>query len=481
MNLHSSSPADFALSASNGNTATGTSASFTPPLGALVVVKLACDTTTSTASVATITPSGFTISQSQGGSAGFVQHVNRPSSTSGATGGHVVIASGVVTASASGTIAISLGSLGSTQNGARGRCFVEVWTGADTSSSRVDAVNEGSSTANAPTVTVTSTGRRTLGHAMAGDWNALGTPTTTDEGTGFTIASVYSGISVRKAANQTAPDVISFNVDAPGTSAADWNWVAVAFKVSPFRSLSSVAYASRTNMTISAPPSVVDGDNLLLFLFIFSNSGTYPDDPTPPSGFTAIVGPTQLRDAGAGRVKVGLYRKIASSESGSYSVTHATNNSAAVLYVSNGGTVNGLTLSSSNQNYNGSAWVPGGTTATVSGLTTPANDSAVVYFRSEYNLLGSLTPPSGTTPTFTERYDPDDSLLYVADGWLDTAGATGDKTQTATAEVPWLGILAAIGPLGTPDPGGGDGTVSISGSAITPGMQVPSVGTAVEL
>jgi hypothetical protein len=67
----------------------------------------------------------------------------------------------------------------------------------------------------------------------------------------------------------------------------------------------------------------------------------------------------------------------------------------------------------------------------IGGLTTPNNSALVVCAACAWDAIGAgAVPPTGTTPTFTERYDPGTGgVLYVSDGVLATAGATGDKTQ----------------------------------------------------
>jgi hypothetical protein len=76
----------------------------------------------------------------------------------------------------------------------------------------------------------------------------------------------------------------------------------------------------------------------------------------------------------------------------------------------------------------------------------------------------SLTAPTGTTPTFTERLDSSTTIIYVATGELAAAGATGNKTHTnsnTSGSSPWLTFMVAV-----ESPGGGvtlAGRVSLLG------------------
>jgi hypothetical protein len=58
----------------------------------------------------------------------------------------------------------------------------------------------------------------------------------------------------------------------------------------------------------------------------------------------------------------------------------------------------------------------------------------------------NLAAPAGTTPTFTERFEDTGHELYVADGVLSPASATGNKTHANNNQSgsPWMGSLIAI-------------------------------------
>lgn len=69
--------------------------------------------------------------------------------------------------------------------------------------------------------------------------------------------------------------------------------------------------------------------------------------------------------------------------------------------------------------------------AVAPGITTATNNSLVVNHMAHFRGDFTVTPPTGTTPTFTERVEFD--AVYQADGILATAGATGDKTSTISS------------------------------------------------
>jgi hypothetical protein len=58
--------------------------------------------------------------------------------------------------------------------------------------------------------------------------------------------------------------------------------------------------------------------------------------------------------------------------------------------------------------------------------------------------------PTGTTPTFVERYNSAASLFSISDGPVGAGVATGNKTQTATnadAVSAWAAFLIEFEPL----------------------------------
>ena len=208
-----------------------------------------------------------------------------------------------------------------------------------------------------------------------------------------------------------------------------------------FRSLSNMTYGSRTNTTITAPSGIVDGDILILALVI-GKSGSAPPAATLPAGFSTIQGPNET-ETGTFFVNRILAWKVASGESGSYTVTHASASSQGVMLCISG--ASGSTPVSSDNECND---VSDGQTTTALSITTPSNNSLVAFIAHNYaGYTGIASPPTGTTPTFTEQLDT--GLMYVATGVLATAGATGNKTQAngngAIGDM-WGAFLVAVGP-----------------------------------
>ncbi len=88
-----------------------------------------------------------------------------------------------------------------------------------------------------------------------------------------------------------------------------------------------------------------------------------------------------------------------------------------------------------------------GTTSTATGLTTSRDGSSVIFVEQDWgDTTNDLNPPTGTTPTFTERITGAIAIMYVADGVLATAGPTGDKaiTNNNVGNVPWQAALVAL-------------------------------------
>jgi hypothetical protein len=204
-----------------------------------------------------------------------------------------------------------------------------------------------------------------------------------------------------------------------------------------YRAVSFTSYASRTNTTINAPAGVTNGDVLIL---AFIAGGATPPTPTLPAGFTTIQGPTTETDGSFG-VSRTLAWKVASGEGASYTITHATASSAAVMVAISG--------ASSSTPVSSSAGGTGFTT-TAPSITTPADNSVVLFITHAWTFYGAADPPGGTTPTFTERLDDGTSIMYLASGVLATAGATGSishtNPNTVAATDHWGAFLVGVGP-----------------------------------
>lgn len=224
---------------------------------------------------------------------------------------------------------------------------------------------------------------------------------------------------------------------------------------SAFRSSNATTYASRTNTTLTAPAGIQNGDVLLIVHL--TGAVTTAPTATAPSGFNLVSGTYPVStSAGGFNVRVNIWYKIASGESGNYTVTHSSCSSQGYICAISGGS-SSQPASTTN---NGTA----STTTTALTLTTAGNDALVMFVSQDWgDFTNALTPPAGTTPTFSERFDTantQSSILYVADGVLASAGATGNKTITSnsggTSNSGWSGYLVAVEASGG---GGGSTTV----------------------
>lgn len=206
------------------------------------------------------------------------------------------------------------------------------------------------------------------------------------------------------------------------------------------RARTVLAAGTRTNSTLSAPAGLTDGDILVL---IWHEEGDVT--PTPPSGFAEWVSHAHSTDP----TQLFIWWKRASSESGSYTITHSSSWTEAWLGALSAQYETGDPADATATENDGSS-----TSITIPGLT-PAHDNAVII--AAYGTTGDRAKGAlgGTTPTFTEDYDSETNLA-VSIGTLATAGATGNKTSTISSSNPWNAAMVAIR-----EAGGGGGGLSI--------------------
>lgn len=214
-----------------------TSASFTPPNTSLLLVLISADTNNNVAATMTVSDST---------ALSWTQIIKADESTdSTSNGGYAAAFYAKVTTGSSMTVSVKR----TTASGGTNRISVKAYvvTGHDTtgpigaSGGAVHNVNNSIS----PTI-YTSTANNSRGFGCATDWQALGTPTSTDTGDGATYASQISVISAYKAADTaTSGTAVTLNFDASGAAAADWNWI--GFEVKPAASGSS--FTSSTSET----------------------------------------------------------------------------------------------------------------------------------------------------------------------------------------------------------------------------------------
>lgn len=196
------------------------------------------------------------------------------------------------------------------------------------------------------------------------------------------------------------------------------------------RSSSSLSAGSRTNSVLTAPSGIQNNDILLALLDV---GGSTSPSVTPPAGFTEITTtgwPLTYTRSDPWTVKAHAYWKVASGESGNYTFTHSSASTEGCLLCLSGcdtsTPISPTSTAYADNNHSTS-------TVIAPGLTTPRDSSVVVFVASCWNDMNT-TPPTGTTPTFTEYYDGGaGGVFYVAAGVLATAGATGDATLTIGA------------------------------------------------
>ena len=200
-----------------------------------------------------------------------------------------------------------------------------------------------------------------------------------------------------------------------------------------FRSMSSIGYGSRTNTVVTAPSGIVNGDILILAVLIAGPSPETRPTPTMPSGFTVIQGPAEVTDASDFGVKRVLAWKLASSESGSYTVTHAAASSQAVMVCISGAS-SSTPVSSDNSGT--------GTTTTALGVTTPSNNSLVLFFAQAWENYGiSLRRPRDRPRPLPSNTTLRGSSMSPAANWP-PPGPPATKprpTPTWSAEAPGPG------------------------------------------
>lgn len=205
-----------------------------------------------------------------------------------------------------------------------------------------------------------------------------------------------------------------------------------------YQSSSTVAPATRTNTTITAPTGIANGD---LLVILISSGGASAVTITAPAGFSSATGfPLSISKADPWTTRGYCFFKIASGESGNYTCTHASAVSNAIMYrISGSDTSTPLNPTPTINNANS-------TTTTATGLTTATNDSLVIFYSITWDGQGGAAP-TGSTPTFTERYDSGTGgVIYAADGVLATAGATGNKTNANNNTIgnPFAASLIAV-------------------------------------
>ncbi|MBI3331949.1 hypothetical protein HYZ99_03240 [Candidatus Peregrinibacteria bacterium] len=196
-----------------------TSAAFNPPDSSLLLVCVLSDSLNDEDVTITITNNGAALT--------WTEIVSRDGFESSISDGNAAAAYALLTTGRTGM------TVSATSNSSKLAKAIKVYviTGHDTSSP-IGASGEGDSNTNNITPTIyTSTVNNSRGFGCADDWNALGSPTSTDTEDPFHLSGLISGLAVNKASDTTpSGTAVTMNFDAFGTSAAQWNWVGVEVK-----------------------------------------------------------------------------------------------------------------------------------------------------------------------------------------------------------------------------------------------------------
>jgi hypothetical protein len=188
------------------------------------------------------------------------------------------------------------------------------------------------------------------------------------------------------------------------------------------RSSSNVQYVggSKINTIIPAPDGVEEGDELRI-VFPIGQSGAAPT-PTPPTGFTAKGAPYPITVTNGGfEVAVYVFEKRATdSEPANYTVLHAEAFTTAYMEAVQGAAEGPSVVTGAANPDNTTALAPG---------AEPENDGAhAIGWWLSFNVMGAGEPPPG----FTERYDSNLSILYIATLDQAIAAPIGDQAVTVT-------------------------------------------------
>lgn len=222
-----STPAGAGITKTSTTAASGSTASFTPPNTSLLVACVEWDT-----QFTNDNPT-CTMSSTISGLGSWTQPAKAVPVTTG-QGGSAFISWALLTTSASGTVTATMAFASwNAGNVVRGRLKVWVITGHDTTTPNGTATsNKTSTTNNLTTAAYTSSAANTFGIVAGNEWNALGSPTSSDltSSDPFDAAGIDSGISGLKAVVSSGSSV-TFNLDAAGSSAAAWNYC--TFEVVP--------------------------------------------------------------------------------------------------------------------------------------------------------------------------------------------------------------------------------------------------------
>lgn len=193
-----------------------------------------------------------------------------------------------------------------------------------------------------------------------------------------------------------------------------------------FRSFANLTAGTRTDSTLNKPAGTVDNDILLAAI---GHGGAV--SITAPAGWTEYSG----SPFDVGFTRVATYWKRASSEGASWTWTHSSSLTWALVAAYSGAKTSGDPNDVTPTINNGT-----GTSVTALSVTIATNNSLGVILWTNSGDTGGQTPPSG----FTEHGDPN-STFGAEDKTLGT-GATGNQTTTIVNSDSWAAFFTALAP-----------------------------------
>ncbi len=204
----------------------------------------------------------------------------------------------------------------------------------------------------------------------------------------------------------------------------------------------STIYDSAGSATVSAPNRIVPG-NLLLLVASIASSSTTDVTVATPSGWSLLSGNSTASTAY--RPGIYVFYRIADETDNSTASYTATASASVPMYLSvyQLAGVNPLTLRAGTINTGSST-----TNITASGVTATSNGLLLYVGLQANNNQGvvTFTPPSGMTEITDQgaiNVNPDISFIAAYQEGL-SAGATGDKTATASAALGTNGYGALL-------------------------------------
>lgn len=185
---------------------------------------------------------------------------------------------------------------------------------------------------------------------------------------------------------------------------------AASDKTLSFISSSINRVSTSSSITVTAPSNIQNGDLLVCFFYAATASAT-----TLPTGFTSVYTESSTNP----RINVGY--KIASSESGNYTFTPASNaNLAAAI----------LVYRNASYNVVGTISRPGSTTVSAPSVTSTAPGILIAAFTSSGTTATVSSAPSGMTQRAITTGSTTAPSTVVYDQVITVSGATGTRTLT---------------------------------------------------